>query len=101
MDRFERAERRRQLRVRAVEYLGGQCAICKYAGCLEAFDFHHADGGLSKDFNISSRMTSWKAIENELKKCVLLCARCHRELHAGHHPGSGYLEDFDTSRSLD
>lgn len=98
MDRFEAAERRRQLRVRAVQFLGGQCVICKYDGCIEGFDFHHVEGGLTKDFNISSRMTSWKAIEGELKKCELVCARCHREIHAGLHPG--HLVDYDTDRSF-
>jgi hypothetical protein len=45
-----------------------------------------------KEFNISSKMTSFKAIQAELDKCVLLCCRCHREVHDGLHPG--YL-DFD------
>lgn len=80
-----------------MELLGGRCAICKYDGADEAFDFHHEDP-LGKDFEISSKMTSWKAIENELKKCSLLCCRCHREVHAGYH--SGYLVDPDTHRSF-
>jgi hypothetical protein len=45
MDRFETAERRRKLRQRAVEFLGNQCTICKYDGCLEAMDFHHRSDG--------------------------------------------------------
>ena len=96
MDRFEAAERRRMLREKAVAFLGGCCAICRYDGCLEAFDFHHVDP-LTKDFVISSSMTSWKAIEDELRKCVLLCCRCHREVHAGYHPE--YLVDPDANRS--
>ena len=36
-------------------------------------------------------MTSWEAIEKELKKCVLLCSNCHREVHDGLHPN--YLQD--------
>jgi hypothetical protein len=97
MDRFEAAERRRQLRVRAVEYKGGCCEICKYASCPEAMDFHHLDS-LSKDFTISSKMTSWEAILPELEKCVLLCSRCHREVHAGYHPS--YLTSPDMDRSM-
>lgn len=58
-------------------------------------DFHHINA-IEKDFTISARMTSWEAIERELKKCVLLCSRCHREVHEGMHPG--YLEDETHSR---
>lgn len=84
------SQRRKELRARAVAYLGGCCHICKYDKCPSAFDFHHVNA-LEKDFNISAKMTSWEAIEKELQKCILLCARCHREVHDGLHPG--YLED--------
>lgn len=56
-------------------------------------DFHHVSS-LEKEFNISSRMTSFKAIQAELDKCVLLCCRCHREVHAGMHPGFMDLGDL-------
>jgi hypothetical protein len=80
------AKRRRELRERAVAHLGGKCLICGYDNCPSAFDFHHVNA-MEKDFTISAKMTSWEAIERELKKCVLLCARCHREVHDGLHPG--------------
>ena len=84
------ARRRRELREKAVAYLGGKCSICSYDKCVSAFDFHHINA-IEKDFTISAKMTSWLAIEKELKKCVLLCSNCHREVHDGLHPG--YLED--------
>jgi hypothetical protein len=100
VDAWERRQaatrRRKELRERAVAYLGGQCSICGYSGCAAGFDFHHVNG-LTKDFNISARMTSWAAIERELLKCCLVCCRCHREIHDGLHPG--YLEDESTNRS--
>jgi len=45
---------------------------------------HHLDSS-EKDFGISSRgyTRSWKRVQEELKKCVLLCANCHREVHVG------------------
>ena len=60
-----------------------------------AFDFHHVNP-MEKDFSISDRMTSFEAIREELGKCVLLCARCHREVHDGLHPG--FLAGEDRGR---
>jgi hypothetical protein len=86
-----------------VAYKGGRCAICGYDRCPTAFDFHHVDPW-AKDFAISQRMTSFRAIQRELDKCVLLCATCHREVHDGLHPrylapepagGDGSLWDDD------
>lgn len=57
--------------------------MCGYSKCKEALDFHHVNPN-EKDFNISgSHSRSWEKIELELKKCVLLCANCHREIHSG------------------
>jgi len=95
VDRFQAAAKRRALREQAVAYKGGRCVICGYDRCASAFDFHHVDPW-AKDFAISQRMTSFRAIQKELDKCVLLCATCHREVHDGLHPG--YLEDHDRAR---
>ncbi len=95
MTRWEKklaaTKRRKELRERAVAYLGGKCSICSYDKCASAFDFHHVEVWL-KDFTISDRMTSWERIEPELKKVVLLCARCHREVHDP-FPGVKSLRD--------
>ncbi len=74
-------KRRKALRKRAVEYLGGKCDECGYSRCIEALDFHHLR---DKSFGISQGgfTRSWTAIEEELQKCILLCANCHREIHA-------------------
>jgi len=93
MDRFERATRRKALKQRAIDLMGGSCRICGYDRCVSALEFHHPDA-MDKDFTISTR-TSWKAIQVELRKCVLLCSNCHREVHEGLH--AGFLvqpEDF-------
>jgi len=63
---------------RAINYMGGKCDNCKCDNfiCLE---FHHSD---NKDYDISSLLKgSWKNVENELEKCILLCANCHAEIH--------------------
>jgi hypothetical protein len=76
--------RRRKIREMAIEHKGGQCSECGYKRCPEALEFHHLDPK-EKDFTISDRgySQSWKKIQAELDKCVMLCANCHREVHAG------------------
>ena len=76
-------KRRKKIRQMAIEYKGGKCQKCGYDFCLEALEFHHRDMG-EKDFSISSKgyTRSWDCVKRELNKCVLLCANCHREIHA-------------------
>jgi hypothetical protein len=93
-DKFGVATRRAALRRRVIAHMGGRCRICGYDRCDAAMDLHHLDP-TEKDFSISS-VTSWKRIVPELLKCVLLCCRCHREVHDGLHPG--YLTDADALR---
>ncbi len=47
-------------------------------------DLHHVDES-KKSFDMSSRglTRSWERLKKEADKCVLLCANCHREIHAG------------------
>lgn len=76
---------RRNTKARIVESFGGKCSICEYSLCHEAFDLHHLNPE-EKDFALSSvrgSAKSWEKIVIELRKCVLLCCRCHREVHAG------------------
>lgn len=75
--------RRKELRLKAINYLGGECSICKYHKCLQALEFHHLNSR-NKSFGLSSRglTRSWERIKSELDKCILLCANCHRELHS-------------------
>jgi hypothetical protein len=76
-------ERRRKLKAMAIEYLGGSCIICNYNKCPDAMAFHHRNPA-TKEFQISDGQTrSWDRTRAELDKCVLLCVRCHAEVHAG------------------
>lgn len=69
----------------AIAYKGKKCERCGYSRCQEALEFHHRFG--RKDFGISSKgyTRSWKRVKHELDKCILLCANCHREIHARNH----------------
>ena len=76
------SKRRKTLRAKAIEYKGGKCKKCGYNKCPAALDFHHRDPS-TKSFGISSKgMTrSFEKIKEELDKCDLICANCHREIH--------------------
>lgn len=75
-------EWRQKTKKRAVDYLGGRCRLCGYDRCLMALQFHHVDPA-QKDFTIADANASWETVRAELTKCVLLCALCHIEVHAG------------------
>ncbi|MBI3601861.1 MAG: hypothetical protein HY209_03105 [Candidatus Omnitrophica bacterium] len=75
--------RRKKIRAMAVAHKGGKCVRCGYDRCIDVLEFHHLDPA-QKDFNISSKgyTRSWARVKEELGKCIMVCANCHRELHA-------------------
>ena len=62
------------------EQRGGKCQRCGYNTCIKALEFHHLNPS-KKDFTISNDHFKLKEAVEESKKCILLCANCHRELH--------------------
>lgn len=73
---------RRRIKQQFIDCMGGCCQICKYKKSNSALEFHHIDRS-DKEFQIGRKSASWAAQAEELKKCVLLCANCHREVHDG------------------
>ncbi len=74
---------RKKMKKRCIDYKGGSCQLCSYNKFDSAMDFHHLDPS-QKDFTISGKittLTNFGNIRPELDKCVLLCCRCHREIH--------------------
>jgi hypothetical protein len=65
-------------------FTGDACWECGYNKCWGALDFHHVYPE-EKSFSLTmcEIQFSWERIFPEIKKCVLLCCRCHREVHAG------------------
>ncbi len=76
--------RRQKIKLLAVQYKGGQCQICGYKKCEGALEFHHLNPK-EKDFGIGQKgySRSWKKVQSELDKCILICSNCHQEIHAG------------------
>ncbi len=83
-NKFHVVKRRKVLKEMSLEYKGNKCEICSYDTCPTALEFHHLDEN-EKDFGISQdgNTRPWEEVKKELDKCVLLCANCHREAHAG------------------
>lgn len=77
-------------KVEMVKYKGSECLCCKIRLTEDnssIFDFHHRDPS-EKDINlVKIKGRSWKRIVVELDKCDLLCANCHRLVHAKLHKG--------------
>jgi hypothetical protein len=78
------SNRRRKVKEKLVKEFGGHCKICNYNKCIGALEFHHLDPS-KKEFGLSINGVTkkYKDMLKEAKKCILVCANCHRELEAG------------------
>ena len=81
-------ERKRQRKRAIIAAVGlePKCSKCGYDRSIAALDFHHTDPD-SKKHNVSqiygARIKGrWNLDEAvaEARKCILICANCHREL---------------------
>lgn len=82
--RHRMVELRREMKRRAIASFGGACLACGFGQMPAALEFHHPDPA-TKEFAISvdGIYRSWEKIQKELENCVMLCANCHAEIHAG------------------
>ena len=75
-------ERRNKRKAMFVEELGGKCVDCGGEFPLCVYDFHHKDES-TKSFEVAPALDrNINVIREEVQKCVLLCANCHRIRHA-------------------
>jgi len=64
---------------------GGKCIICGYNKCQRALAFHYRDP-TQKKFQLSVNFLwskTMKELDEEFKKCDILCVRCLAELQDG------------------
>lgn len=69
-----------------IKVFHSQCCICGFNAFQEALEFHHVDPS-QKEFGITDGGAVTKALSkqlDEMRKCVLVCANCHRGIHAGY-----------------
>jgi len=80
------AKRRKTLKLQAISLYGNKCSLYGYNKHPGVLEFHHVDP-LTKLFGISADgfSRSWKSIVLETKKCLLVCANCHKEIELGLH----------------
>lgn len=63
--------------------VGDKCWKCNYGNSIRILDFHHMR---NKKFGLTTRnigQRSWTKVWEEVRKCLLLCCRCHREINFG------------------
>lgn len=76
-------KRREKMKFMAIQYKDNKCFDCQTSFTeYNVYEFHHLDPQ-QKDFGIGSNghTRSWDKVKQELDKCVMLCANCHRKRH--------------------
>lgn len=87
-DGLEKGERQKRERAIIRQRINQQkidrgCDICGYNKCPTALEWHHEND--DKNFNpgdiIKGTAVSFEKYQQEVDKCILVCANCHREIH--------------------
>lgn len=88
-------KRKREIKQRYQAYKKSvQCSRCGFDGKDSpwAIDFHHPDDGKSENDKEVAWLVkngySWTRIAAEIKKCIPVCANCHRTIHQEEHYAS-------------
>lgn len=79
-----------------IKVFHSKCCICGFDSFQEALEFHHIDPS-QKEFGITDSGAVTKALEKqlqEMRKCILVCANCHRGIHSGHLKAPDDYEKF-------
>ena len=67
-------------KIKAFNMLGSKCEYCGDSNIYH-LTFHHKNKNEKESTLADIWNKGWSLIEPEIKKCILLCDNCHRELH--------------------
>ena len=84
---------RRRRKLNLIHVCGDACNLCGYSKVQGALEFHHIDPS-QKEFGIAMDGVC-RDIEKDLaevRKTILVCANCHREIHEGLYESSFLTE---------
>ena len=90
-----------------ISLFSSKCCLCGFDKFQEALEFHHIDPK-EKEFGLTNSNAATKSLEKQLaeaRKCILLCANCHRGIHAGYlklpQTGVIYFNEEKAKKLLD
>ena len=85
-----------RIKTALVAAFGKKCQLCGQEYPQSVFEFHHLDPS-QKKFGLSSGSTTHakSAYAEEAKKCVMLCANCHRMIEHEDIDGSNLKNNFN------
>lgn len=97
---YQHVQNSRTLRKKEMVYvMGGQCQLCGYDKAIEALEFHHINPD-EKELSFNKAISvSWEKTDKELQKCILLCANCHREVHANFENFTNLESSYNANRA--
>jgi hypothetical protein len=86
--KYQREKSNKQLMVDKLNKLKLQKGCCELCGVFHppcCFDFHHIDESKKRSevSKLASTGHKWETVLEEIEKCVMLCAPCHRKIHSG------------------
>lgn len=92
---------RARLKKRIVYVMGNKCQCCGYNKLNSALELHHLNPE-EKDFALGTNVNiSWISARQEIQKCILVCANCHREIHAGLIDSTNLKSSFCEEKALE
>lgn len=96
MGSIETSNYRKRRKENLIKVCGSKCNICGYHKTNSALEFHHIKPE-EKSFGISAGgiCRDLETDLQEVNKCILVCANCHREIH-----DNFYSEEFLLSKKI-